>query len=90
MIGIYSKRYGTVRVTHKPTGVHAESDSQSSAYKNRECAMAILRARLYAALHLIRSNELVRCYNLPDGADRLPDTILDEIGVPSTQQSTNN
>ena len=79
MIGLYPAPY--VRVTHKPTGIYAQCSSERSQHRNRVKAIELLRARMYVAKHVERTEALVRAYDLPDGVECLPDEILNDIGV---------
>jgi protein subunit release factor A len=80
MIGLNHYRNGVVRVTHMPTGIYAQCESDRSQHRNRASALANLRARLYADSHIERVEVVVRHYDLPDGAIVIPDSTLDEIG----------
>ena len=78
-----NKTESAIRVTHLPTGTVVECQDQRSQYKNKDRAMAILRARLYenavrereeAIAGQRRSqvgsgtrNERIRTYNFPQG-----------------------
>ena len=78
-----NKTSSAVRLIHKPTGTVVECQDQRSQYKNKDRALAILRARLYenavrereeAIAGQRRSqvgtgmrNERIRTYNFPQG-----------------------
>ena len=78
-----NKTESAIRVTHLPTGTVVECQDQRSQYKNKDRALAILRARLYqqavqereAAIAGQRRsqvgtgmrNERIRTYNFPQG-----------------------
>ena len=78
-----NKTSSAIRVTHLPTGTVVECQDQRSQYKNKDRALAILRARLYqqavqereAAIAGQRRsqvgtgmrNERIRTYNFPQG-----------------------
>jgi hypothetical protein len=62
---ILNKR-NAVQITHKPTGITAEVDSDRSQYRNRNKAMNLLRARLAAQAILAGPLPLVRTYELAD------------------------
>lgn len=78
-----NKTESAIRVTHLPTGTVVECQDQRSQYKNKDRALAILRARLYenavrereeAIAGQRRSqvgsgmrNERIRTYNFPQG-----------------------
>lgn len=76
-----------VRIVHKPSGLSVFSRSERSQYANREAAMTLIRAKLYAMQHEAEFSKLaaerkelvgtadrsekIRTYNFPD--DRITD-----------------
>ena len=78
-----NKTESAIRVTHLPTGTVVECQDQRSQYKNKDRALAILRARLYQQAVQEREvaiagqrrsqvgtgmrNERIRTYNFPQG-----------------------
>jgi peptide chain release factor 2 len=53
-----NKVSSAVRITHVPTGIVAQSQSDRSQHANREAAMRILKARLYELLLLQRKEKI--------------------------------
>lgn len=84
--------YSAARLTHKPTGITAQSQDERSLTQNKESAMRVLRARVAAfyaeqkdkELRAARQSQIkgaersdkIRTYNFPQ--DRLTDHRLNE------------
>lgn len=51
-MSLSSMRSASVRITHIPTGIVVECSSQRTQQGNREMALKILRAKLYAIENL--------------------------------------
>lgn len=53
-----NKTSTAVRLTHKPSGITVTAQTERSQYQNRERALAILKARLFAAAREASAHEL--------------------------------
>ena len=58
-----NKTQSGVRLIHKPTGVRAESRTDKSQHKNKDNAMKLLKARLYAIEEQKRLGDIVNRYD---------------------------
>jgi len=58
-----NKTQSGVRLIHKPTGVRAESRVDKSQHKNRDNALKLLKARLYAIEEQKRMGDAVKSYD---------------------------
>jgi peptide chain release factor 2 len=58
-----NKTQSGVRLIHKPTGIRAESRVDKSQHKNRENALKLLKARLYAVEEQKRRGDVVKHYD---------------------------
>lgn len=55
-----------VRVLHMPSGISASCACERGQFRNRQKALSLLRARLYAARHVPRIEAVARMY---EGSD---------------------
>ncbi len=78
-----NKTSSAIRLTHKPTGIVVTCQDQRSQHKNRERAMAVLRAKLFELEEAKKNSEIsdnrreqvgtgdrserIRTYNFPQG-----------------------
>jgi peptide chain release factor 2 len=58
-----NKTQSGVRLIHKPTGVRAESRVDKSQHKNKDNALKLLKARLYAIEEEKRMGDVVKHYD---------------------------
>ena len=58
-----NKTQSGVRLIHKPTGVRAESRTERSQHKNKDNALKLLKARLYAIEEQKRMGDLAQRYD---------------------------
>jgi peptide chain release factor 2 len=58
-----NKTQSGARVIHKPTGVRAESRVDKSQHKNKENALKLLKARLYALEEQKRMGDVIKHYD---------------------------
>jgi peptide chain release factor 2 len=58
-----NKTQSGVRLIHKPTGVRAESRTDKSQHKNKDNALKLLKARLYAIEEQKRMGDVVKHYD---------------------------
>jgi peptide chain release factor 2 len=58
-----NKTDSAVRITHVPTGVVAQSQTDRSQHRNRDIAMSMLRAKLYALMLKERENAVLASQN---------------------------
>ena len=58
-----NKTQSGVRLIHKPTGVRAESRTDKSQHKNKDNALKLLKARLYAIEEQKRIGDTVKAYD---------------------------
>ncbi len=61
-----NKTSSAVRITHLPTGAVAQSQQESSQYRNKEIALKVLKSRLY---QIEKEKQEQKRQNLHDGKD---------------------
>ena len=65
--------FNWVRITHLPTGLTVECNSERSIFRMKQSCLSRLKGMLWALKYSPRTNKLKRTYIIPDGKDTIPD-----------------